>query len=50
MIDNTLMMRITREDKHYHLKEMKLKDIIHNYIVATLGEDPDDIVTQEVKE
>ena len=47
--DNTLAMRITREDKHYHSTEMTLKDIFRKWI------DPTDPLTdisegQKVKE
>ena len=35
MIDNTLAMRITREDKHYHSREMTLKDIFRKWLNPT---------------
>lgn len=35
MIDNTLAMRITREDKYYHSTKMTLKDIFRNCITST---------------
>ena len=49
MTDNTLVMRITREDKHYHSTEMTLKDIFRKCINPT---DPliDASEEQEAKE
>ena len=35
MIDNTLAMRITHEDKQYHSTEMTLKDIFRKCINPT---------------
>lgn len=35
MTDNTLAMRITHEDKHYHSTEMTLKDIFRKCINPT---------------
>ena len=49
MTDNTMAMRITREDKYYHSTEMTLKDIFRKWINPT---DPltDISEEQEVKE
>ena len=52
MIENTLAMRITHEDKQYHSTEMTLKDVIHKFVKVTLGDNPNDTAgqEQEVKE